>query len=141
MVCFYSLAIEAAIRKFHDDFYYTKSPVWNWLIYDISKFIFENSSEYKTSSTPNIPNNNNSDWGIWFNSVIEELTTEFNDATPELCLRILNNCPHGDHGEEVAIMIFCTINTDTVYEWIKTCPPRWTGDKLWKKRSVSKGAA
>jgi len=117
MVCFFSVATNAAISKFQCDLHWDDHTPWNWLIFDLAQFIFHHSSEYIKGREPHIPYDDTSDWGIWFNSVVQELKKEFHDANPERCIKVLENCP----AEEVAIMIFCTIDINTVREWIKTC--------------------
>ena len=118
MVCLYGIATKAVTRKCQYDLHWEDHTAWNWLIFDITQFIFQNSSEYTEDAAVHIPTDDTSDWARWFDSVIQELKKEFYDANPKRCISVLENCP----AEEVAIMIFCTIDIDTVYEWMTTCP-------------------
>ena len=119
MVCLFGTAINATTVKNNDNDDFDKYTDWSWLIYDIADFIYQKSPEYDTQdgekyNHPVIPYSNSSIWGNWFNNVIDELKTEFNDVNPSLCLRVLENCPT----EEVAMLIFNTIEITVVTEFI-----------------------
>ena len=118
MGCLYGHALDAVVVKNNDNDMFDEYTDWNWLIHDFTDFMYQKSPECAYDGTiytyPVVPLTSHSIWGMWFNSVIAELRTEFNDVNPELCLRVLENCP----AEEVAMMIFKTIELKIVIEFI-----------------------
>jgi hypothetical protein len=116
MVCLYGLALQGSTEKNVTSEYWNEHAPWNWLVNDLTYFVYKKSG---LAGCPYIPISNETDWGEWFYKVSETLKREFYDAhKPELIFRILENCPT----EEVAIMIFETLEIETIKEFLLTCP-------------------
>ena len=116
MVCLFGVALNATTEKNVTSEYWGDYYSWNWLVFDIADFIYSKSSE--TGTAPHIPTSNDTIWGIWFNKVLSVLKKEFYDADEKSTIRVLENCP----AEEVAIMIFETLEVHEIMEYISTCP-------------------
>ena len=116
MVCLYGLALQGTTEKNVTSEYWEQHPAWNWLVNDLTYFVYKKSG---LKGEPYIPISNETEWASWFYKVSETLKGEFHDANkPALVLRVLENCPT----EEVAIMIFETIEIKTIKEFLLTCP-------------------
>ena len=116
MVCLFTTAINATAEKNLTDEYWEDHTPFNWLIYDLAGFVYSKSSE--TKPAPHIPTDKNTLWGVWFTKVLTTLKKEFYDADEERTIRVLENCP----AEDVAIMIFETLEIPMIIEYIATCP-------------------
>ena len=116
MVCLFTSAINASAEKNLTSEYWHDHAPFNWLIYDLAAFVYSKSSE--TKPAPHIPTDKNTLWGVWFTKVLTTLKKEFYDADEERTIRALENCPV----EEVAIMIFETLEIPMIIEYISSCP-------------------
>ena len=115
MVCLFGIALQATTEKNVTSKFWNDFTSWNWLVHDLTNFIYSKSSE--TKPAPHIPESNDTVWGIWFNKVLSALKKEFYDANEILTFRVLENCPT----EEVALMIFNTIEIRVIMEFLTTC--------------------
>ena len=116
MVCLFGIALQATTEKNVTSKFWNDFTSWNWLVHDLTDFIYSKSSE--TKPAPHIPESNDTVWGIWFNKVLSALKKEFYDANKNSTIRVLENCP----AEEVAIMIFETLEVHEIMEYLSTCP-------------------
>ena len=116
MVCLFGIALQATTEKNVTSKFWNDFTSWNWLVHDLTNFIYSKSSE--TKPAPHIPTDKNTLWGVWFTKVLTTLKKEFYDADEERTIRALENCP----AEEVAIMIFETLEIPMIIEYISSCP-------------------
>ena len=82
---------------------------WNWLIHLLSKYIYNQTRELVMQEGDTLPerpfipeSEDRTPWARWFFGVLASLKKEFNDATPQLALKGMENPPT----EEVAQIIY-----------------------------------
>ena len=115
MVCLYAAAINGVTKKNINEEFWEDDAPWNWLIHDLGLFIYKKSGF--VDNIPSIPVDSSTAWGRWFSKVLFTLKKEFYDANEILTFRVLENCPT----EEVALMIFNTIEIRVIMEFLTTC--------------------
>ena len=103
MVSFYGVTL-ARLRTSLTQKELEHYPLWSWLIYRLSEYIYKLEPHPDTTQHIYIPMNKDDKtvYGRWFYNIMPSLKEAYDDATPERLFKCFENTP----AEEVAIIIY-----------------------------------
>ena len=100
MVCLYGITLDLVEENLTDN-EKKEYPTWSWLTFRLTEYIY--NLDPQSSGEPIAPaEHENTIYAKWFHNVVTHLKKTFNDATPVIVLRCLNNTP----AEEVSLLVF-----------------------------------
>jgi len=127
MVCFYGPTL-TRLDESLTDHQRNQYPLWNWLAYNLSKYI-------GSGRIPYIPrDNDDSRYAHWFKHVVDTLGETYGDTTPERVFKCIFCCP----AEEVAILIYDATSLKDQRGFMESLVPRLKKEDFEEEEDLEK---
>ena len=118
MVCLYGTTLDLVEKKLTVE-EKKEYPVWSWLVFRLTAYIYHLDPQ-RAGTAPRIPDpKEDTIYSQWFHKLIIKLKKTFDDATPKIVFRCLENTP----AEEIALIVFEATESKLLNEFRENLSP------------------